>query len=174
MSEVVVASKMPTLPRWRSSAASLEVATIDQAAQQGFVCWTVPARLEIAGWSSSTLSPPPRPSNAQAERRSIVLPGTRKEALPASSGTDLKTEVQSSAKAKRAGKSRYDWEDVAEFIRNLLKENGELRPWDVGSEWQGQADVERAVTDYMEKHGGAPAESTVRLHVRKILTEEGR
>jgi hypothetical protein len=92
---------------------------------------------------------------------------------PASAGTAPKT-AQPPSKAKRAGNSRYDWEDVAEFVRNLLREHGEFRPWDIESGWQGQADVEHAVADYMEKHGGAPAESTVRLHVRKILTDEGR
>jgi hypothetical protein len=98
-----------------------------------------------------------------------------KKALPASPGTDSKTEAQPPAKAKRADRSRFDWEDVAEFVRKLLKEDGEFRPWDIGSGWQGQADVERAVIAYMEKHhGGAPAESTVRLHVRTILTAEGR
>jgi hypothetical protein len=79
--------------------------------------------------------------------------------------TEVAQEMITARQSRRGATPRYDWPDVEQFVLKTLSELGDFCEWDIGNGWACQADLERAVLEYMEKHGGAPAESTVRSRV---------
>ena len=77
-------------------------------------------------------------------------------------------------KQARGRKIQFDWPDAKDFAFRLLGEQGAFRDWDIGSDWQAQADLERKILAYMEKslgEGDGPAESTLRKYVSGWLKE---
>jgi hypothetical protein len=78
------------------------------------------------------------------------------------------TVIRSNASQKKRGaKPSYDWVDVEAYVHQLMNEHGDFRPWD--SEWKAQADLERAVAEYLEKQDLHPAESTIRERVGPMI-----
>ena len=69
--------------------------------------------------------------------------------------------------SKSGAKPKYDWPDVESFVHKLMDDHGEFRPWD--SEWKCQAEVERAVTNYLGNSHLRPAESTIRKRVAPMI-----
>ena len=66
--------------------------------------------------------------------------------------------------SQRGPKPRYDRGLVHQIVFEQMENHGEFYSGDL--EWRGQADLERAV---MERLGSNPAESTVRLLIKKPL-----
>jgi hypothetical protein len=110
----------------------------------------------------------PQAGPFEVQERNFALPRTVVPAMQAAPP----------ARCERRGRTpKYDREDAVAFMEQTLKKRGPFRPkWDTESGWTCQADLERELADYMEKHyGRAPAESTIRSYVTEFLeTDKGR
>jgi hypothetical protein len=71
----------------------------------------------------------------------------------------------------RVGRSpKLDWNGaVKRHVFELFDYHGCLSPHD--PEWSIQADVERAVADFLDKSGWEAGESTIRKHTAKFISE---
>lgn len=77
---------------------------------------------------------------------------------------------------RRGRRASYDWDDIEQFARQQLETKGEFQEWDIDGGWRSQADLEKLVTEYIErthrKPGGEPKSavaSTVREHVKPVI-----
>jgi hypothetical protein len=69
---------------------------------------------------------------------------------------------------RRGATPKFDWPEVEQFVFQKMDEEGDFREWD--TEWKCQADLERAVSDYVaSKYGASPAESTIRSRIGPML-----
>jgi hypothetical protein len=66
--------------------------------------------------------------------------------------------------------STYNWPAVREFVFEQMDYHGDFHAAD--KEWSCQADLERAIGDYVEQQQGLrPTESTLRLHAARFYKE---
>src|SRR5262249_26205812 len=73
---------------------------------------------------------------------------------------------------KRPGKLKYSWPAAKEHFRKVFFERGEFRHDDIDSGWQTQADLEREVQEFLEKHDNKePSEGQTRTYVSQWLVE---
>jgi hypothetical protein len=71
--------------------------------------------------------------------------------------------------AARGRKPTYDRTAVRTFVFGKMDYHGDFDPTD--KEWSCQADLERAIGDYMQQQGLHPDESTLRLYAAKFSKE---
>jgi hypothetical protein len=76
-------------------------------------------------------------------------------------------------KGKRGTKPLIDWkQEIYPFMQRLLREKGDFDEIDQVEGWRSQADMERAVSDYVSgQFDKSPVESTVRSWVSKFMSE---
>lgn len=76
--------------------------------------------------------------------------------------------IQNKPKSKRGAKPKYNWASVQSHIKEKFEYNGFLSSDD--PEWSCQADVERAISDFISKeYGRIPAISTVRKKAKEYI-----
>ncbi len=78
--------------------------------------------------------------------------------------------ISSSTKSKVGAKPMLNWDEVEEYVRKMLDERGDPKDRNQELDWRTQADVIRAVEEYLDKRKEPrPAPNTMKAHIAPMI-----